>query len=131
MHVNYESRLTTGANVVFWRVASDPRAAAADKVLTRARVVEVRDPQNGNKPVHRLNELEYVPATGELLANVWYQDRIARIDPLTGVVQGWLDFRNARRDHYGGTAAVAWQHRRHGRTGAPHPVAHERTGRRW
>lgn len=41
------------------------------------------------KPVTNLNELEYV--AGEIWANIWYSDRIARIDPETGDVVGWLD----------------------------------------
>ena len=40
-------------------------------------------------PVIRLNELEY--ARGAILANVWQTDRIARIDPRTGHVTGWID----------------------------------------
>lgn len=40
-------------------------------------------------PVTRLNELEFVE--GELWANVWQTDRIARIDPATGRVRGYLD----------------------------------------
>ena len=40
-------------------------------------------------PVIRLNELEYVG--GEILANVWQTNRIARIDPRTGHVTGWVD----------------------------------------
>ena len=40
-------------------------------------------------PVTRLNELEYV--SGEVYANVWKTDRIARIDPGTGNVLGWID----------------------------------------
>jgi glutaminyl-peptide cyclotransferase len=40
-------------------------------------------------PVERLNELEVVE--GELFANVWGTDRIARIDPRTGNVLGWID----------------------------------------
>jgi glutamine cyclotransferase len=39
-------------------------------------------------PVPRLNELEYM--NGEILANVWHQDRIARIDPQTGQVRSWI-----------------------------------------
>jgi glutaminyl-peptide cyclotransferase len=42
-----------------------------------------------NGPVVRLNELEYV--NGEIWANVWQTDRIARIDPQTGRVTGWID----------------------------------------
>lgn len=45
--------------------------------------------QDHNGPVVRLNELEYVK--GEVLANVWQTDRIARIDPNTGRVTAWID----------------------------------------
>ena len=40
-------------------------------------------------PVNRLNELEYVQ--GEIYANVWQTDRIARIAPGTGQVIGWIE----------------------------------------
>jgi len=40
-------------------------------------------------PVSELNELEYVQ--GEIYANIWHTDRIARIDPRTGSVVGWID----------------------------------------
>jgi glutamine cyclotransferase len=40
-------------------------------------------------PVIRLNELEYVE--GEVYANIWQTDRVARIDPGTGRVTGWID----------------------------------------
>jgi glutamine cyclotransferase len=40
-------------------------------------------------PVRMLNELEFVE--GEIFANVWRTDRIARISPNTGEVLGWLD----------------------------------------
>jgi glutamine cyclotransferase len=42
-------------------------------------------------PVKQLNELEYV--RGEVYANVWHTDRIARISPKTGQVTGWIDLR--------------------------------------
>ena len=48
--------------------------------------VEVRD---GDQPVVNLNELEYVE--GEIWANVWQSDFIARIDPASGRVTGWID----------------------------------------
>jgi glutamine cyclotransferase len=41
------------------------------------------------QPVERLNELEWVK--GELFANIWETDRIARIDPKTGTGVGWID----------------------------------------
>jgi glutamine cyclotransferase len=43
----------------------------------------------GGQPVNDLNELEYVK--GEVFANVWQTNRIARIDPGTGHVTGWID----------------------------------------
>jgi glutamine cyclotransferase len=41
------------------------------------------------QPLAMLNELEYV--NGEILANVWMTPRIARIDPASGKVKGWID----------------------------------------
>jgi glutamine cyclotransferase len=41
------------------------------------------------KPVQNLNELEYIH--GEIYANVWMSNRIARISPSTGKVLGWID----------------------------------------
>jgi glutamine cyclotransferase len=41
------------------------------------------------RPVERLNELEWVK--GEIFANVWMTSRIARIDPNSGRVTGWID----------------------------------------
>lgn len=41
------------------------------------------------KPVDQLNELEWV--NGEIYANIWQTDRIARIDAKTGQVVGWID----------------------------------------
>jgi glutamine cyclotransferase len=40
-------------------------------------------------PITELNELEYVH--GQIYANVWHTDRIARIAPSTGKVLGWID----------------------------------------
>ncbi|WP_022682866.1 glutaminyl-peptide cyclotransferase [Sphingobium bisphenolivorans] len=54
--------------------------------LTERRRITVR--WNG-RPVERLNELEYVK--GEIWANIWYDDRIARIDPQSGQVIDWVD----------------------------------------
>ena len=46
---------------------------------------------DGGKPVTNLNELELVE--GELYANIWQQDRIARVSPETGRVLGWIDLK--------------------------------------
>jgi glutamine cyclotransferase len=50
------------------------------------RTIPVTD---AGQAVHFLNELEWV--RGEVWANVWHQDRIARIDPSTGAVIAWID----------------------------------------
>jgi len=41
------------------------------------------------QPVFNLNELEWVK--GEILANIWQTNQIARIDPATGKVKAWID----------------------------------------
>jgi glutamine cyclotransferase len=48
--------------------------------------ITVRDPGG---PVQHLNELEYIK--GEIFANIWLTDRIARISPKDGRVTGWID----------------------------------------
>lgn len=47
--------------------------------------------KDGNKEVGLLNELELVG--DELWANIWLSDFVARINPDTGVVIGWVDLR--------------------------------------
>jgi glutamine cyclotransferase len=56
---------------------------ATQKEVSR---IEVKD---GTVPVANLNELEFVK--GEVLANIWQTERIARISPKTGRVIGWID----------------------------------------
>jgi len=43
------------------------------------------------KPIPQLNELEYI--RGEIYANIWHSDRIARISPESGRVLGWIDLK--------------------------------------
>ena len=66
----------------------------------------------GERALSRLNELEWVD--GQIFANIWGSDHIARIDPDTGCVNGWLDLsalwpraqRPATADVLNG---IAWQ----------------------
>ncbi|MEO6816224.1 MAG: glutaminyl-peptide cyclotransferase [Edaphobacter sp.] len=53
------------------------------------RVVRTLAVSDCGKPVKELNELEYID--GEIYANVWQTDRIGRISPATGEVEGWID----------------------------------------
>ena len=46
---------------------------------------------DGGVPIKYLNELEWVK--GEIFANVYTTDYIARIDPTNGRVTGWIDVR--------------------------------------
>lgn len=69
--------MSDGSSTLFWR---DPRTFAITRTL---RVTDQ------GQPVRNLNELEYVQ--GNIYANVWLTDRIARIDPKTGRVTAWLD----------------------------------------
>lgn len=54
--------------------------------LKQTRRIAVHD---GARPVNMLNELEYV--RGEIYANIWQTDRIARISPVDGRVVGWIE----------------------------------------
>jgi len=49
-------------------------------------MITVRD---DGRDVLQINELEYVK--GEIYANVWMTDRIARIEPESGKVNAWID----------------------------------------
>ena len=56
------------------------------ETFAETRHIDVHD---GDRPVEQLNELEYVK--GEIYANVWHLDRIARISPRDGHVLSWID----------------------------------------
>jgi len=69
------------------------------------------------KPVTDINELEYI--AGQVYANIWHSDRIARISPRSGQVLGWLDLRGLlpKKERSGPEAVlngIAWDapHRR-------------------
>ena len=77
------------------------------------------------KPVAELNELEYIH--GEIYANVWYSDRIARISPASGRVLGWIDLKGIiSSDQLSGREAVL--------NGIAYDAEHDRlfvTGKLW
>lgn len=80
-----------------WGLASDGErlymsdGTPAIRVLDARTMQEVRRIQVSadGKPIARLNELEVVE--GQIFANIWGSDVIARIDPETGNVVGWID----------------------------------------
>jgi glutamine cyclotransferase len=65
------------------------------------RTITVKD---RGQAVVRLNELEYV--RGEVFANVWYTDRIARINPANGTVTGWIEMNGLLSPQEGARADV-------------------------
>jgi glutamine cyclotransferase len=80
-----------------WGLASDGRRLYLSDGTSHIRVIDPSgfrvertfQVQEANRPVWMLNELEWV--RGELWANVYQTTLIARIDPTTGRVVGWLD----------------------------------------
>jgi glutamine cyclotransferase len=56
------------------------------ETFKEVRHITVKD---GAKEIQQLNELEYIH--GEIYANVWHSDLIARISPRDGHVIGWID----------------------------------------
>jgi glutaminyl-peptide cyclotransferase len=77
------------------------------------------------KPIIDLNELEYI--RGEIYANVWHTNRIARISPATGRVVGWIDLKGlVSRSELSNDEAVL--------NGIAYDAAHNRlfvTGKLW
>lgn len=79
------------------------------------------------KPLANLNELEWVK--GELYANVWLTDRIARINPATEKVVGWIDLAGLGPDRASLSDPV-----NDVLNGIAYDAAHDRlfvTGKRW
>ncbi len=50
--------------------------------------------KDGNSSVKDINELEMID--GQIFANIYQTDRIARISPDSGQVTGWLDLKGLR-----------------------------------
>lgn len=78
--------LTTDGHDLFMSDGSSEIRVLDAGSFAEKRRIKVRD---GGKPVEKLNELEFVE--GEIYANIWHSDRIARISLQTGRVVGWID----------------------------------------
>ena len=76
-HDNNELILSDGSDTLYF---------LNPETFEQTRQIKVTD---SDRPVDKINELEFV--NGEILANVWMSDRLARIDPETGEVKGWID----------------------------------------
>ena len=76
-HNNQELIMSDGSNTLYFL---DP------DTFEDTKRIQVTDNQS---PVDKLNELEFIK--GEIWANIWLSDRIARINSATGEVTGWID----------------------------------------
>jgi glutaminyl-peptide cyclotransferase len=78
--------LATNGREIYMSDGSSEVRVLDGQTLQERRRIKVHD---GPTAVDQLNELEFVE--GEIFANVWQSDRIARISPQTGEVVGWID----------------------------------------
>jgi glutamine cyclotransferase len=75
-----------GSSQLVMSDGSDTLTFLDSKTFALGKKLRVMD---AGKPVPNLNELEWIE--GEIWANVWLTDRIARISPNTGEVNAWID----------------------------------------
>jgi glutaminyl-peptide cyclotransferase len=78
--------LTTNGSEILLSDGTDKIRVLDGDTFRVKRWLRVHD---GSSAITQLNELEMVE--GEILANVWHTDRIARISPRDGTVTGWID----------------------------------------
>jgi glutamine cyclotransferase len=78
--------ITTNGRELFMSDGTPEIRVLELNTLAEKRRMRVHD---GATSIAKLNELEFVE--GEIFANVWRTDRIARISPETGEVVGWID----------------------------------------
>jgi glutaminyl-peptide cyclotransferase len=80
--------LTTVNDRIVMSDGSNILAFYEPDMFTMVSRIEVYD---NEKKVDSLNELEYI--NGEIWANIWMSDLIARIDPVSGKVLGYIDLK--------------------------------------
>jgi glutamine cyclotransferase len=78
--------LTTNGHEILMTDGTDEIRVLDGNTLREKRRLKVHD---GHSAVTQLNEMEMVE--GEIFANVWHTNRIARISPRDGRVLGWID----------------------------------------
>lgn len=78
--------LTTDGRILYMSDGTPEIRLLNPETLKEIRRIKVHDEAS---EISELNELEFV--NGEIFANIWQTDRIARISPRTGKVVGWVD----------------------------------------
>lgn len=109
-----------------WGLASDTKNVYMSDGSAEIRILDPKTLEErrrisvtaDGKPITQLNELEVVD--GEIFANVWGTDVIARIDPASGKVVGWIDLSGLLPPAQRGTASpdavlngIAWDGKHH------------------
>jgi glutamine cyclotransferase len=82
--INDKIVLSDGTNVIYF---FDP------ETFTVVSKIEVYD---NKEKIDSLNELEFI--NGEIWANIWMTDKIARIDPVSGKINGYIDLKGIMND---------------------------------
>jgi glutamine cyclotransferase len=114
--------LTTDGDALL--VMSDGSAVLRFLDPASFRVVRRLEVRDGARPLTLLNELEWV--RGEIFANVWGSTLVARIDPRSGKVLGYVDLSGLPEPRHDDPDAVA--------NGIAYDAAGDRlfvTGKRW
>jgi glutaminyl-peptide cyclotransferase len=109
-----------GTNLIMSDGSADLRVLDPETFLERRRIGVTAD----GAPVRHLNELEFVK--GEIFANIWQTDYIARVSPESGQVTGWIDLRGLLSPTERATVDVL--------NGIAYDAAHDRlfvTGKLW
>jgi glutamine cyclotransferase len=140
-HVGFVDDLTTFAELrrfaypgEGWALTTDGRQLIMSDGTPRLRFLDPETLRETRRltvtadgaPVKDINELEWV--RGEILANIWLTNYIARIDPLTGKVLGWIDLTGLMNPAELGGDPDAIPN------GIAYDAAHDRlfvTGKRW
>jgi glutamine cyclotransferase len=78
--------LANDGNLIYMSDGTSQIRCLDPLTLSEQRRITIHD---GDQPVTMVNELECV--RGEIYANIWHSDQIARIAPADGSVTGWID----------------------------------------
>ena len=94
--------LTTNADGFILSDGSADLSFRDPETFQEVKRITVKD---GDKSVKNLNELEFIK--GEIYANIWMKNKIARINPNSGFIIGWIDLEKlVPPEHKGSEDAV-------------------------
>lgn len=95
-NIPYDYIVTDGSAFLHFWDSDFQEVQPKQQVLYRTEAMAAQD--QPAQPLQLLNELEWDASTQTLLANVWFQDFIIRIDPKTGFATTFYDLRSLYTD---------------------------------